>query len=90
MSGYALDLNGGYFTAPQDVYFFGDFTITAWIYVKQIDSFSRFLDFSNGPMADNVVLGLSFNSTGKAYGQVFQNNISDEPIISVIIFFFTK
>ena len=41
---------------PEGVYFSGDFTVTAWIYLKTFQSWSRIIDFGNGELNENVLL----------------------------------
>jgi hypothetical protein len=54
----------GYFQAPNDVYFSGDLTITAYVLVKSIRKWSRVLDFANPGPVDDVQLDLSNLNTG--------------------------
>jgi hypothetical protein len=49
----AIYLNKGYLQVPAGVYFSGDFTLTAWIYLKSYQSYSRIFDFGNGEGKDN-------------------------------------
>ena len=51
----AIYFNIGYLQVPSGVYFTGDFTITAWIYLLAYGSFSRIIDFGNGGPSDNVI-----------------------------------
>ena len=48
----------GYFQAPNDVYFSGDLTITAYVLVKSIRKWSRVLDFANPVLS--MCLRISF------------------------------
>jgi hypothetical protein len=50
----AIYFNKGYLQVPEGVYFSGDFTVTAWIYLKSYQSYSRIFDFGNGRISDNV------------------------------------
>ena len=55
----AIYLNQGYLKVPPGVYFEGDFTITAWINLKNFSSFSPIIDFGNGPdTIDNILLSV--------------------------------
>jgi hypothetical protein len=54
----AIYFNRGYLQVPTGVYFSGDFTFTAWIYLKSYQSWSRIFDFGNGPVSDNVYLSM--------------------------------
>jgi len=54
----AIYFNKGYLQVPNGVYFSGDFTVTAWIYLKSYQYWSRIIDFGNGPESDNVILAM--------------------------------
>ena len=54
----AIYLNQGYLQVPAGVYFSGDFTVTAWIYLKSYQLNSRIFDFGNGQDSDNVILAM--------------------------------
>ena len=58
----AIYFNQGYLEVPSGVYFSGDFTVTAWIYLKSYKYFSSILEFSNGMYSDNIDL-LMYKST---------------------------
>ena len=45
-SNSALDLNSRYYQVPNGIYFRGAFTISAWIYSRQILNYVRLIDFS--------------------------------------------
>jgi predicted outer membrane repeat protein len=74
--GSAVNLDGtdGYVQAPSGVWFSGDFTIEGWVFVRSYNSWSRLIDFANGPNNDNVYLALSFGATGYPVMGVFTNN----------------
>jgi hypothetical protein len=57
----AIYFNKGYLQVPEGVYFSGDFTVTAWIFLKSYQSWSRIFEFGNGRDSDNV--GLAMNAT---------------------------
>ena len=69
----AIYFNHGYLQVPSGIYFSGDFTVTAWIYLKSYRSWSRIFDFGNGGPSDNVVL----STVEKMYALTFHgsNNI---------------
>src|SRR5580692_862461 len=71
----ALSFNGtnGYVQAPSAVWFNGNFTVEAWVYVRSYNSWSRLIDFANGPNDDNVYLALTSGSSGDATAGVFTN-----------------
>lgn len=54
-----------YGTLPAGVYFQpGAFTIEARVYVREVRSWARLIDFGNGPQANNVLFALSAGTTG--------------------------
>jgi len=61
----------GYFSAPPDVYFSGDFTITAWTLVYSIQAWSRILDFGSGYPMNNVFIALSDYISGNPVGAIY-------------------
>jgi hypothetical protein len=55
----ALNLNGSWTQVPSGFYFnTPQFSITTWIYPRQLGSWSRLIDFGNGPNQDNVVFAI--------------------------------
>jgi len=65
----AIYFNKGHLQVPSGVYFSGDFTVTAWIYLKSYQPWSRIFDFGKGQMSDNVLLRISLN--GSIHGHTF-------------------
>jgi WD40 repeat protein len=60
----AIYFNQGYLQAPPGNYFLsGNFTVTAWIYLKSIQSWSRIIDFGDGEKDDNVIFGWYDNTS---------------------------
>jgi len=59
-----LDGDGDYVQIPSSVWFNGDLTVEAWVYVKEYRPWSRLIDFGNGAKQDNVLLALSREETG--------------------------
>ena len=55
----------GYFQAPNDVYFSGDFTVTAYVLVNSVRNWSRVLDFANPGPTDEVQFDLSNYNSGR-------------------------
>ena len=74
--GNAISLDGtnGYVQAASGVYVSGDFTIEGWVFVRSYNSWSRLIDFADGPNTNNVYLALSYGSTGYPTMGVFTNN----------------
>ncbi len=68
-----LNFNNGYLQIPSGVYFSGDFTITAWIYLKSCTHLARIIDFGNGVSDNNVIFGMNDN-TSTLIGEIFHNN----------------
>ncbi|MFZ4621933.1 MAG: LamG-like jellyroll fold domain-containing protein [Bacteroidota bacterium] len=73
-AGYALSLDGidDYIAAPSAVWFSGNFTIEGWVNERNYNSWSRMLDFGNGPSSDNVIIVLSTGTSGMVSFHVFQ------------------
>ena len=69
----AIYFNIGYLQVPEGVYFSGDFTFTAWIYLKSYQNNSRIFEFNNGYSKDNVFLKMN-HITKKIYANI--NNLS--------------
>jgi Concanavalin A-like lectin/glucanases superfamily len=74
--GYAINLDGtnGYVQVTNGVWFSSDFTIEGWVFVRSYNSWSRLLDFADGPNANNVYLALSYGTNGYPTMGVFTNN----------------
>ena len=51
----AIYFNKGYLKVPAGVYFSGDFSITAWIYLKSYQMWSKIFYFGNGKTDDSVI-----------------------------------
>jgi hypothetical protein len=69
----AIYFNQGYLEVPSGVYFSGDFTVTAWIYLKSYKYFSSILEFSNGMYSDNIDL-LMYKSTSYLSAYVYKGS----------------
>ena len=54
----ALLLRNGHLSIPM-VYLAGDFTITAWVKLKEARHFARIIEFGNGPYSDNIELSFT-------------------------------
>ena len=64
----ALSLKDGYYNVPPGVYFSGtQLTIMAWVKVRTFRLFSRLIDFGNGAHNENIVVGLTRNSSGISF-----------------------
>ena len=83
----ALDLDGtnDFVDLPDDVWFSGNLTIEAWVYVHNTTSrWSRLIDFGNGPADFNVIFGLSYGTTGKPFFEVYNGSVSGGLVYSNI------
>jgi hypothetical protein len=67
----AIYFNQGYLQVPNGVYFSGDFTFTAWIYLKSYQSWARIFDFGNGPESDNIYLSM-IEKTSKMQARIYK------------------
>ncbi len=77
--GTAVSLNGttnAWLNVPNGTWFSGNFTVEAWVKVNSINSWSRLIDFSDGPNTNNVYVALSDSTTGDPAMGVFTNNDS--------------
>src|SRR5215467_1781095 len=64
--GNAVSLDGstGYLSAPSGVWFNGNLTVEGWVFLRSYNSWSRLIDFANGPNTNNVLLALSQGNSG--------------------------
>ena len=77
--GTAVSLNGttnAWLKVPNGMWFSGNFTVEAWVDVNSYNSWSRLIDFSDGPNTNNVYVALSDSTTGDPAMGVFTNNDS--------------
>ena len=65
----AIYFNNGYLQAPSGIYFYGDFTITAWVKARVMASASRVLDFGSCGGCDNV-----FMAYNPFYASIYPGN----------------
>jgi hypothetical protein len=87
----AIYFNKGYLQVPEGIYFSGDFSVTAWIYLKSFQFSSRIFDFGNGQENDNVFLTMltttpklaEFTFTGSSYKIILTS-----PVISLNEWYF--
>lgn len=78
----AIYFNSGYLLAPPGVYFWGDFTLTAWINVKVNLDYVGILDFGNSSTNNHIVWSI-LNSevrAGVIINQSLSVSISSTPI----------
>ena len=80
----AIYFNKGYLQVPAGVYFSGDFTVTAWIYLKSYQYYSRLFDFGNGEGSDNVILAM-YATTSQIRGLTFIGSSRSYIQTSIII-----
>jgi hypothetical protein len=90
-SNSAIYFKLGYLQVPAGVYFSGDFTVTAWIYLKFYQYDAQIFDFGNGQTSDNVLLGM-FGTTSKIHGFTFiglsSKLIKTSPIVNLNQWYF--
>ena len=67
----SIYFNIGYLQVPASIYFSGDFTVTAWIYLKSFKMWQRILDFGNGEYNENVLLAM-IRTTSKIHASVYE------------------
>jgi hypothetical protein len=79
----AIYLDNGYLQAPADIYFAGDFSITAWIYLKSYGTWSRIIDFGNGSPMDNVNFGF-FGGNSQLFAEIFQGNSPSTSLVPTV------
>ena len=70
----AISFNNGYLQAPPGIYFSGDFTITAWIYLKNHYTGQTILEFGNGNNSDNIVFQIDNAAVGSLRGFVIKSS----------------
>jgi len=90
---FAIHFNQGYLQIPEGVYFSGNFTVTAWIYLKSYQNNAKIFDFANGPSNNNVGLSM-LETTSQMFAYVFQgsllSNFSTLPIINLNQWYFVS
>jgi hypothetical protein len=87
----AIYFNKGYLNVTSGVYFSGDFTFTAWIYLKSYQSNSRIFDFGNGEKSDNVFIRINtpfFSLNGYTFNGTSQSQIDALSIINLNEWYF--
>jgi hypothetical protein len=67
----AIYFRNGFLQVPEGVYFSGDFTVTAWIYLKSFKMWQRIIDFGNGELNENVLLAM-IRTTSKIHASVYE------------------
>jgi len=69
---------------PAGVYFSGDFTVTAWIYLKSFQPNSRLFDFGNGAPSDNVLSSVFSSIYYHLYqSETGSNGVTSQEIINL-------
>ena len=74
-SGNAVEFEGstGYLSLPANIWFNTNFTVEAWVYQYDYNSWARLIDFSDGAGVYNVYLALSDGVSGYPAMGVFTN-----------------
>jgi hypothetical protein len=70
----AIYFNQGYLQVPSGVYFSGDFTFTAWIYLKSYQYYSRIFNFGNGLGSDNMYLSM-IGTASRLEGCIYKGSL---------------
>ena len=68
----ALNLNEGWTQVPSGVYLESpQFTVSVWVYPKQVRANARIFEFGNGIAQDSILLGLSVANTLEPFSKVY-------------------
>ncbi|RNA03642.1 glycoside hydrolase [Brachionus plicatilis] len=67
----ALSFHYGYIRAPKGIYFQNEFTVLAWIKLKEYVLWQKFFDFGNGKAISNVVVSLSNDYSNRNSFHIF-------------------
>jgi hypothetical protein len=70
----AIYFNQGFLQVREGVYFSGDFTFTAWIYLKSYQTWSKMFDFGNSGDGGSDNVGLAMNETNSKISGFTYNN----------------
>jgi hypothetical protein len=84
----AIYFNKGYLKVPSSVYFSGDFTVTAWIYLKSYQSNSRLFDFASLGGNDGVRFGVTSVMYGYINKGTYLSSIKASSIINLNEWYF--
>lgn len=68
---YEFAGTGTYIQCPPAVYFNGDYTISGWVNITNAESWSRLIDFGNGPSNNNVLVSLNAGGSGMINASVY-------------------
>ena len=80
-----LDGDGDYIEIPGGVWFDGDSTIEAWVFVRKHSNWSRIIDFGNGSGADNVLFALSIEKTGRPTFEIYSDHSGGRVDSNIVI-----
>jgi hypothetical protein len=72
----AIYFNSGYLQVPSGNYFSGDFTFTAWIYLKTNQPWLKIFDFGNNGDGGSDNVGLAMNMTNSKISGFTYNSSS--------------
>ncbi|KPA17887.1 Pentaxin, partial [Candidatus Magnetomorum sp. HK-1] len=80
-SGNALDFDGtdDYIDLPDNVWFYNDFTVEAWVYYRSYGTWDRLIDIGAGEASNNIIIALS-NSSQYLTFQIYNGNSGTEVI----------
>ena len=87
----AIYFNKGYLQVPAGIYFSGDFTFSAWIYLRSYQYWARIFDFGNGSPNENVYLSI-IDTKSKLEGYIWRlssdSRLDTLPIINLNEWYF--
>jgi hypothetical protein len=69
--------NSNHIMLPNDYWIYGDYSISAWVKVKQTESFPRLYDFGNGYGINNALGKLSQAGNGSPSVEYYASSTSD-------------
>ena len=79
----AIYLKNGFYSLPTGVYFCGDFTFSIWAYFRpQSTNWNKFIDFGNGPDADNIAMGYSYFGQCRVNVYIYKGGSPSGPTMS--------
>jgi hypothetical protein len=87
----AIYFNKGYLQVPAGIYFSGNFTFSAWIYLRSYQYWARIFDFGNGSPSENVYLSI-IDTNSKLEGYIWrlssESRLDTLPIINLNEWYF--
>ena len=80
----ALSLNGvnQYVSVPNGVWLSNQFTVECWVYPRNFGSWSRVMEFGDGPNTNNVLCALTLGMTGLPVFQFYNDSQSSIGLVT--------